>query len=114
MRKITRARYQRAIRHVEKNANAIKMQKMAETLLNNISRDVCAESCKIKGQNNNLTCSIDGAKCDEDITNVFIGNIILFIIVCLMTRMKWMILNVELKMIYLKEAIIIMLLQWQM
>ncbi len=48
-----------------------------------------AESHKIKGRNINLPYSIDGAKCDENINNVFfMGNIILFIIVCLMTRMK--------------------------
>ncbi len=90
------------------------MQHMAESLLENRSRDMWAESYKINGQNKNLTCSIDGAKCDEDIINVFLmGNIILFTIVCLITRMKWMILNVELKMIYLKETITIRLLQWQ-
>ncbi len=71
MRGITRARYHRAIRHVEKNANAIKMQKMAESLLDNRSRDMWAESRKIMGRNNNLPCSIDGAKCDEDINNRF-------------------------------------------
>ncbi len=73
MRRVTRARYHRVIRHVEKNANAIKIQKMAESLLNNRSRDMRAESRKIKGRNNNLPCSIDGAKCDEDITKVFYG-----------------------------------------
>ncbi len=34
-----------------------------------------AESRKIKGQNINLPCSTDGAKCDEDITNVFLWEI---------------------------------------
>ncbi len=61
---------------------------MAESLLNNRSKDMWAESRKIKGRNNNLPCSIDGAKFEEDITYVFMGNIILFIIVCLMTGMK--------------------------
>ncbi len=61
MRKITTARYHSACTHVEKNANAIKMQKMAESLLDNRSRDMWAESHKIKGRNNNLPCSIDGA-----------------------------------------------------
>ncbi len=66
-----------------------RIQKMAESLIDNRSRDMWAEFRKIKGQNNNLFCSIESAKCDEDITNVFfMGNIILFIIVCLMTRMK--------------------------
>ncbi len=48
------------IRHVEKNSNAIKMQKMAESLLDNRSRDMWAESRKIKGRNNTLPCWIDG------------------------------------------------------
>ncbi len=88
MRRITRARHHRTIRHVEKNVNAIKMQKMAESLLDNKSRDIWAESHKIKGRNINLPCAIDGDMCDEDITNVFYGNIIRLIIVYLMTRMK--------------------------
>ncbi len=49
MRRITRARYHRAIRHAEKNANAIKMQKKVESLLDNRSKNMWAESCKIKG-----------------------------------------------------------------
>ncbi len=64
------------------------MQKMVKSLLDNRFRDMLAESHKGKGQNNNSPCSIDGAKCDVDITNVFMGNIILLIIVCLMPRMK--------------------------
>ncbi len=51
------------------------MQHMAESLLENRSRDMWAESYKINGQNKNLTCSIDGAKCDEDIINVFLWEI---------------------------------------
>ncbi len=48
------------------------MQKMVESLLDNRSRDVWAEPCKITCRNNYLPCSIDGTKCDEDIvTNVF-------------------------------------------
>ncbi len=75
MRRITRARYHRAIKYVEKKTNAIKMQNMAESLLDNRSRDMWTESRKIKGRNINLPCSIDGAKCDEDITNVFLWEI---------------------------------------
>ncbi len=84
---------------------------MADSLLDNISRDMWAESRKIKGQHINLPCSIDGAKCDEDITNVFYEkyNPLYNSVPYDKDEM-----NVELKMIYLKEAIMIMLLQWQM
>ena len=34
------SRYHRAIRHIEKNANTIRMGKMANALLSNKSRDV--------------------------------------------------------------------------
>ncbi len=49
------------------------MWNMAESLLNTRSRDMWTESCKIKGWNSTLPCSIDGAKCDEDINNIFHG-----------------------------------------
>ncbi len=50
MRRITRARYHRVIRHVEKNANVMKMQKMTESrsLLDKRSRDMWAEFRKLK------------------------------------------------------------------
>ena len=48
MRRITRASYHRAIRHIEKNANTIQMGKMANALLSNKSRDMWSECVKMK------------------------------------------------------------------
>ena len=61
MRRITRARYHRAIRHIEKNAtNTIRMGKMANALLSNKSRDMWSECAKMKGKNCKMTSMIDG------------------------------------------------------
>ena len=60
MCRTTRARYHRAIRHIEKNANTIRMGKMANALLSNKSRDVCSECAKMKGKNCKMASMIDG------------------------------------------------------
>ena len=48
MRRITRARYHRAIQHIGINVNTIRMGKMANALLSNKSRGVWSECDKMK------------------------------------------------------------------
>ncbi len=62
--RITRARYHRFIRQVECDAEVINMERMAQTLMSNRSRDIWPEAYKIKGHNYTVPCSVDGAKCD--------------------------------------------------
>ena len=54
------SRYHRAIRHIEKNANTIRVRKMANALLSNRSRDVWIECDKMKGKTCNMASMIDG------------------------------------------------------
>ena len=57
---ITRACHHRAIRHIEKNANTIRMGKLANALLSKKSRDVWNECDKMKGKNCRMASMIDG------------------------------------------------------
>ena len=71
MRRITRARYHRAIRHIEKNANTIRMGKMANALLSNKSRNVWSECAKMKGKNCKMASMIDGNSDSCSIAGMF-------------------------------------------
>ena len=44
MRRVTRARYHRAIRHIDKHAKTIRMNKMADAIVSNRSRDLWCDS----------------------------------------------------------------------
>ncbi len=71
LRRITMVRYHRVIRQVECDAEVIKMEKMAQALLSNRSRNMLSETYKIKGHNQTLPCSIDDTTCDKENANVF-------------------------------------------
>ena len=71
MRRITRARYHRAIRHIEKNANTIRMGKMANALLSNKSRDMWSECANMKGKNCKMASMIDGNSDSCSIAGMF-------------------------------------------
>ncbi len=71
MRRISRATYHRAIRHLERSSSKIRMEKMAEALVSNSSRDMWSEVKRLKGRSSKLACSIDGASDDSGIANLF-------------------------------------------
>ena len=71
MCRVTRAQYHRVIKIVKRNDNQIKMNKMAEALTNNNTRDLFAESRRLKGRNSNLPKTVDDATNDEDISTLF-------------------------------------------
>ena len=71
MRRITRARYHRAIRHIEKNANTIRMGKIANALLSNKSRDMWSECAKMKGKNCKMASMIHGNSDSCSIAGMF-------------------------------------------
>ena len=52
MRRVTRARYHRAIRHIDRHVKIIKMNKMADTIELNRSRDLWCESNKLRCSSN--------------------------------------------------------------
>ncbi len=72
LRRITRARYHRAIRQVESDTEIIKMERMVQARLSNSSRDMWSEAYNSKGHNQTLSYSIDGDTCDMENANVFL------------------------------------------
>ena len=60
MRRITRARYRKAVRHIMREDGSIRTTKMAEAINENINRDLWSEVRRIKGKNTLLPSSIDG------------------------------------------------------
>ena len=71
MHRISRARYHKAVRQVLRNADVTRMERMAQALSENRSRDLWKEVKKIKGRNNIMPCSIDGCVDNAKIADVF-------------------------------------------
>ena len=71
MHRITRARYHRSIRQLKRDHDKVRMEKMADSLLSDKSRDMWAEIRKLKGHSSKMACSIDGCYDNDDIVNVF-------------------------------------------
>ena len=69
MRRITRARYHRAVRHIMREDDRIRT-KMAEAISENRNRDLWSEVRRIKGRNKLLPSSIDGVVGDEKIAQL--------------------------------------------
>ncbi len=71
MQIVTRAQYQRLIRFIRKNCDKIHMERMAEAISNNRTRDLCKELSKIKGRNNSAPSNVDGFNNEHVIKQVF-------------------------------------------
>ena len=71
MRRITRARYHRAVRHIMREDDRIRTPKMAEAISENRNRDLWSEVRRIKGRNKFLPSRIDGVVGDEEIVQFF-------------------------------------------
>ena len=71
MRRITRARYHKAVRHIMREDDIIRTTKMAEAISENRNRDLWSEVRRIKGRNQFLPSSIDGVLGDEEIAQLF-------------------------------------------
>ena len=71
MHRIIRARYHRAISHIEKEAIKIQFEKKAPAILSDGSRGVWSEVRKIKGKKWKMACSMNGCNDNDDIANIF-------------------------------------------
>ena len=71
MRRITRAWYHRAVRHIMREDDIIRSTKMAEAISENRNRDLWSEVRRIKGRNKFLPSNIDGVVGDEEIAQLF-------------------------------------------
>ena len=88
MHRIIRARYHRAIRHIEKEATKVQSEKMAQSILSDGSRGVWPEVRNIKGKKGKMACSMDGCNDNDDIANIFQTNIWNCITLCHMIHLK--------------------------
>ena len=71
MRRITRARYYRAVRHIMREGDIMCTTKMAEDTSENRTRDLWFEVRRIKGRNKCLPSSVDGVEVDDEIAHLF-------------------------------------------
>ena len=67
----TRAKYHYAVRHIIKNNNNIRSQKMAEAISQGNGRNLWNEVRKMKKPNNSLPNMVDGKTCSKDICDLF-------------------------------------------
>ncbi len=91
MRRVTRAQYHIVVYMLKRDSVTISVNKMAEAMDNSNTHDFVTESRKLKGQNINLSKTIDNASNDADIANLFgkIKNMMNYIIVCLIVSQIW-------------------------
>ena len=71
MRRLSRARYHRAVRHLKRAVTRMRPEKMAEALISNSSRDLWYEVKRMKGRSRKSACIIDGVNGDKDIADLF-------------------------------------------
>ena len=71
MRRLSRARYHRAVRHLKRAETIMRTEKMAEALISNRSRDLWSEVKRMKGRSRKSACIIDGVNGDKDIADIF-------------------------------------------
>ena len=71
IRRRTRAKYRYAIRYIKKNEDACRARSMADALLQNRSRDMWNEVCKVSSKKTMTASRIDGTDGDAAIADVF-------------------------------------------
>jgi len=71
IRRSTRAKYHLAVRHVKKNEDKIKAERMSSALLNNRSRDFWKEVKCVRGSSKCTPSQIEGKTTSKDISELF-------------------------------------------
>lgn len=69
--KQTRARYHRAVKHIQQNEDMLRATRMAEAHVNNNSRDFWCEVKKVKSKSKTIPSQIDGINNTKEISNHF-------------------------------------------
>ena len=69
--RIARANYHKAVKQVQKNKDNIVMNRIANSMLNNNTRNMWSELKKIKGRNASVASCIDGVSDNCEISNLF-------------------------------------------
>ena len=70
-RKLARSRYHLAVRRCKNDEDKLRMERMAEALAANNSRNFWLEAKKFKGSSNSFPRKVDDAQCQEDIADLF-------------------------------------------
>ncbi len=81
MHRMTRAQFHRAARNVMKNCDKIRMERMAEAISDNRSRDLFKELFMIKDRNNLASSNVDVLVMNMTLNKFLVLNIRIFIIV---------------------------------
>ena len=71
MRRLSRARYHRAVRYLKRDETRMRTEKMSEALISNRSRDLWSEVKRMKGRSRKSACTVDGVNSDKDIADLF-------------------------------------------
>ena len=71
MHRISRARYHRSIRHIQRNKKIFHLEKIAHAVVSNNSRDLWSEVRKVKGRNSKISSNVDGSCDSKEITELF-------------------------------------------
>ena len=71
MHRISKERYHRSIRHIQRNKKIIQSEKMAHALMRNNSLDLWSEVRKVKGRNSKISSNVDGSCDSKVITELF-------------------------------------------
>ena len=71
MHRISRARYHRSIRHIQRNKKIIQSEKMAHAIVPNNSRNLWSEVRKVEGRNSKISSDVDCSCDSEEITELF-------------------------------------------
>ena len=74
VRRVTRAKYHKAVRYVKHRRHEIIAQKMADSLISDSQRDLWRESRKINSAGKPSPSNVDGRTGDGHIANVFVQN----------------------------------------
>ena len=69
--RIARAKYHKLVRQVQREKDSIVMNRIANSMISNKSRNMWAELKKIKGRNVSVASCIDGLSDNREISNVF-------------------------------------------
>ena len=71
MRRLSRAKYNRGVRHLKRPENRMRTKKMADTLISKRARNLWPEVKRMKVPSSKSAGSIDVVYADKDIDDVF-------------------------------------------
>ena len=71
MHRVSRAKYDRSVKHIKGKKQIIQSEKMAHALMSKKSRDLWSEVRKVKGGNSKISSNVDSSCDSKEITELF-------------------------------------------